>query len=260
VKIYIPTIGRRNKQKSAEALLDSDIDFELVISNREPRPRKHFPYIRCPEKGIRATRQWIMDRARGKLIMLDDDLSFHIRSKDGKTFKICSPSQLKVMFRAIEEALDIYAHGGILERFMGQTQPRHMKSNSRYIHVLCYNKALFPTPMPKYRTEVGEDFEMNLHLLTLGRPNFVLTEYAAENIPYAPGGCNTWRTQGLELKETLKLEKLFPGLVRVVSDNPSEIEANWKEAAKMNLRTRINWKKAAQIGKENYPTRFPRLP
>lgn len=257
MKIYIPTIGRRNDQKTAETLTEARVDFKLVIPEGESQ-FVDYECLHCPEKGIRATRQWILERVKGKLVMMDDDLDFFTRDLDGNTFHRAKNSEIRAMLLKIEGLLDTYSHGGIQGKFMSQRQPRDVKFNSKYLQVLCYNKNLFPIPPPRFELEVAENEEMNLKLLTRGCPNFVLTEWTIDNKPYAPGGCNVWRTNELEFRETVKLSKLFPDLVRVVQTDPDKIKADWKKAPKLNLHTRINWKKAIEQGLKDYPRRFPR--
>lgn len=257
MNIYIPTIGRRDNQKTAEMLAEAGIDFILVIPESEKKI-KGYTCLPCPAKGIRATRQWILEQAKGKFIMMDDDLDFFIRSSDGKKFNRSTPKQVKMMCWSLEAMLKDYAHGGVLERFMAQTQPRKWKNNGKYLHVLCYNKNLFPNPHPKYELEVTEDMEMNLKLLTSGRPSCILTEYAADNVCYSTGGCNVWRTHKLEYQEHKKLEKMFPDLVKVIIEDPDKLKKNWNMKAQTNLKTRINWKKAYEQGVAQHPMRFPR--
>ena len=227
MKIYIPTLNRPGRQRTAEALRESNVDYCLVLCDIDENKYDH-PYIVTDVYGIRATRQWIMDQAEDKFVMMDDDLRFHARRSDTK-FEEATPNDVGLMVNTLDMMLDQYAHGGVTEKFMSHTKPRNYVENARYYHILGYNKAMFPEPRPTYRVEIGEDHDMCLQLLTTGRSNFVLTEWANDDKSHAEGGCNSWRNPELEVQEAKKLCELFPGLITHV-DGPN-IRISWKKAA-----------------------------
>lgn len=229
MKLYIPTINRQGKQKTAAALDTAGLPYTLVVP---PDQVKDFPgddVLACPAKGIRGTRQWIMEHGKGKFAMLDDDLTFYKRTKDGKLFRPITGEALRAMFKVIEAYLDSFAHLGLTDKFMSQTKPRGCCHNGRFTHLLAYNKRLFPAVHPTFRVEVCEEHDVNLQLLLAGKASVVLTEYSKGESPRAPGGCNTWRHQALEEKACKKMESLFPGLVKA---DGIKIRVNWRGAAK----------------------------
>ncbi len=232
MKIYIPTIGRADKQRTAEVLRAAGLDFVLVTSDTDPASYAGWPHVVIEEYGIRDRRQWILDNAEeDKVIMMDDDLRFFFRAEE-KKFRQADPTEVACMVNAVVAMLDHYAHGGVTDRFMCNAQPRIFKENSRYYHILAYNKALFPDPAPRYTLYTSEEQEMNLKLLTAGKKNFVITEWTTDDVPYAPGGCSMWRTPDLETQEAKKLAEMFPGIVTNTG----------------GPKNRIAWKKAAQQG------------
>lgn len=235
MKIYVPTIQRGPDLKTTYMLKNMGREHFVVAPTGEHRSDELLLW--CPEKGIRATRNWILDFHRDnfpndpKLVMLDDDLEFWERNSEGTKF--FRTDDISLMLHNIQVMLDEYAHGGVCEKYMSQTRPRTASFNGRYYHLLAYNTSLWPHEF-RARVEVGEDHDINLQLLTAGRSNFIITEWANADRPYASGGCSTWRTTDLELREANKLSTLFPGLVKVVQipGRPCKIQIAWKKAAK----------------------------
>lgn len=177
------------------------------------------------EKGIASTRQALLDFVgSGKLVMLDDDLSFYSRSSCGLKFADISNDNraIKRLFSEIEGALDGFAHVGIADEFRASFKPRESAIGRRYYQVLSYNIDLFPTPPPKFgRLEVNEEMDFHLQLATVGCYSKVLTEWTKKSKPYSVGGCSTWRTAELELREHKKFVKLWPELVFMKKHAPS---------------------------------------
>jgi hypothetical protein len=230
MKIYIPTLNRPGRQKTADMLRAASIDYTLIVSDADPNLYRA-PFTLCPEWGIRATRQWILNTSDDpKVVMMDDDLRFYYRSTNGARFFAAEPNHVGLMVKALEMMLENYAHGGVCAKFMSNAHPRNYALNSKYYHILAYNRELFPVPVPQYRCEVGEDHDMNLQLLMAGKPNFVLSEWANDDKEHALGGCDTWRTLQMELDNGRMLAEYFPDIVRVVG---RRVHIKWKEAAKI---------------------------
>jgi hypothetical protein len=217
-----------DKQKTARQLDFAGLDYTLVVPLEDVEQYAKFKNVLgCPDIGIRATRQFIMDTARkGKVIQLDDDLTFYRRSDDGKKFYPIEGESVYEMFEFIGEMLDGYAHLGLVDKFMSQSQPRIMRHNGRFTHLLAYNMDLFHVK-PQYRVEVCEEHDYNLQLLLAGHPSCILTEFSKVETPRAPGGCNTWRHDQLEVDACKEMERLFPGIVQA---DGIKIRVNWKKA------------------------------
>lgn len=243
LSIYIPTVGRVGKQPVADLLKAAGAPFQLVTPRNEVRLHVHAGYavLPCSAKGIRATRQWILDRhAGGKVLILDDDLTFWARNAGGDRFsRFEHPDETRRLLKKISLYLDDHAHGGIVEKFMSQSRPRNVVHGGRYFQVLAYNLSLFPNPMPKYRVEVGEDMDMNLQLLKAGKQSFILTEFTKTDREWAPGGCLLMgRNEKTLLQESQKLARLHPGIV-TLKETLKEGSHNW---------LKISWRNAQKEG------------
>lgn len=231
--IYIPTLNRPLHQPVAAMLTAAGVPFTLVRSPKDTVAENvysdmGFPVQTVDTWGIRATRQAIMEMAPSQFIMLDDDLRFFVRNEDGVHFHKADPDDVYKMITYIDFMLYEFAHGGVMPRFMGNRAPRGHDENVKYYHVLAYNKELFPTDRAiEFRTEVGEDHDVNLQLLEAGCRNFVLTEFAQDDKEGASGGCSTWRTLEKEYAEADRLAELHPGLVKRVEHR---VYIQWKRA------------------------------
>lgn len=87
--IYIPTLGRTNKQITYDGLPDfvKDITY-LVIQPHEKKLHQDKKILVLPKsvKGIHNTRKWIYEKGKGTIWgMFDDDLVFQKRIGSKKT-------------------------------------------------------------------------------------------------------------------------------------------------------------------------------
>ncbi len=250
MKIFIPTTGRAGKQKTFERLIAAgDVNWPMYLvagkGERKVIQDKLGPVdvLECPFDGIHRVRQWILDaNPAGKVVMLDDDLEFYARKANGKWPK-ADNGDLRRLFTAIDMALEKWAHGGVCEKFMSNHRPEQPQFNKRYFHILCYNTSLFPHPRPKFRTATGEDHDMNLQLLKAGKAGFLLTRWAHADKPWADGGCNTWRTQKVNVDACRDLADLHDDVITL-----KKTDKDMKNHGGTSFTMRINWRKAAQIG------------
>lgn len=231
--IFVPTLNRPMRQPVAEMLSAARIPYTLIRSPRDTVAESvytdmGFPVVTVDTWGIRETRQAILEMPAERIIMLDDDLRFFVRHREGARFRAANPTDVKAMIAELDYKLDRFAHGGVMPRYMGNRAPRDFTMNVKYYHVLAYNKALFPKDRTiAFRTAVGEDHDLNLQLLEAGCRNFVLTEWAQDDNEGASGGCSTWRTVELEYREADRLAELHPGLVKRVHHR---VYVQWKRA------------------------------
>jgi hypothetical protein len=242
--IYIPTT-KRSKRQITWSLIPSTTKHKvcLVVPNNEIEDYDWIPtqIIGLEERGIMATRQAILNYQIGrqkeqpKFCMLDDDLTFHVRSEDGKKFKRCTPDEVECMLDEIERNLLISAHVGLCEKFMSQSQPRG-STISRYYHVLAYNLDLFPPNTPRFRLEIAEDLDFDMQLRSQGCLPCVLTEYTKTDTSHAEGGCATWRTFEIENRVHYQLAKLWPGKIKIL---PPGSHPKFPQLTKL----RISWTK-----------------
>lgn len=233
MKVFIPTRGRVDSQRTAEAVAAAGYTPTLVCStsdecNYEGLYGGEYSIRRVPAEGIRATRQYILLLAAGeKHVQMDDDLRFYAREPTGK-FRKAEQDEIAAMMEWLESSLDRYAHAGVVEWFMCNTRPRGEIHNTRYVHVLGYNPKLFPVPEPHFRLETHEDQDFNLQLLTAGCPSVISCEWTHNETPWSSGGCNSWRTEQLHDKQTEKFRYLWPNLIKLNKKGNPVI--SWKKA------------------------------
>lgn len=242
MKIYILTYGRPHKQTTANELNEARIPFTFVLSKSDPLLDEYKAdfkdaSITVASNGATITekRQWLFERARGKFIMLDDDLWFRRRKADG-SFVRAKSADLAHMFQHIERLLDWFAHGGIVDEFMCHTRPRGQKLGGRYNQLLAYNKDMMPRPYPKFRVPVGEEHDVNLQLQARGLVSCVNTEWTKHAGPYyAPGGCSDSRASVAKEREAQKqFQRLWPHLCQI---KPSK-------GSRTGIRVAVAWRKA----------------
>lgn len=246
MKIYIPTRGRPDRQPALEALIAAGAEVTLILSSGDKTiDEYHDNYVgKCerievPAHNIAEKRQAILEiSGRQRFAMLDDDLRFYARSKDGKRFTIATPDQLRDMLAKVEQALHFNAHVGLADKFMAQTKPRTAVFYGRYNQFLAYNPKLFPKPAPKFRLITNQEHDFHLQLATQGRPPCILTEYSKNATFYSKGGCSHYRTPALERKMFREMKKLWPELVTL-----KKIER------RPGLRMQVAWKKAVELGR-----------
>lgn len=182
---------------------------------------------------IRDKRQKVTDCCHGgKLLMLDDDLTFYKRHRYGKIFvKIHDEIQTTEMLRAIEQALDAHAHVGVADKFMSQTLPRGGTEGRRYNQVLGYN---LDVARPEFRVAINEEHDAHLGLVRRGHPGYVLTEWSKGSTVYAAGGCSAWRSPEIEMRAHEEFAALWPRYV-TVTENVAAISGRG---------VRVAWSKA----------------
>lgn len=240
MKIYIPTRERGKRQITSGVLSEAFRNHTIVETNGDNIGQgKYHNVISIAPMGIRATRQYILDDAfrmkHGKIMVMDDDLTFRRRKPDG-SFTKATTNDVRDLLAQVEEHLNQYAHVSMCDEFMCQHQPRGIKTHGRYNSFVAFNLTMFPTPRPSYRIEINEDHDMNLQLQAAGLPPAIMCEWTRSTKPYAAGGCNTWRTAEVELRGHLELAMLWPDLVKVmpVKNGMSghAIRVKWKNALK----------------------------
>jgi hypothetical protein len=222
MQIFIPTRGRPNHQPTAEALTAAGIEFRMVCSldddtlvqylNRYGRTVRVVGTIDISEKRqaiVRLNRR-ATDR---KILMLDDDLRFYTRKRDGK-FRKSTVRDIVRMLSKIAEALNEHAHVGLVDKFMSQNQPRGVKHSGRYNQVLGYNLAMWPRGV-KFRLPINEEHDVHLQLSQSGLRPCVLCEYSKDGSYYSKGGCSSWRTPHVEMRSMKEMARLWPDYVSI---------------------------------------------
>lgn len=247
LRIFIPSRGRPHRQPTLELLLSVGIKPIMVCTKSDPELlkykalcKKHGLLIRVYDAtSIREKRQFILDSHKGKMLMMDDDLTIFQRSVDGKKFQKIGRLGMKKLLKWCDKTLDKHAHVGLTDKFMSQTRPRGHVVGGRYNQILGYNTSMFPKKTHiRFRTMVSSDHDVNLQLTTNGLPPAITCEFSKDATYYAKGGCATWRTKEVEIAAHNELARLWPGIV-TVRDDPSKIGG---------ILVKFRWKKAFEMG------------
>lgn len=255
MKIFIPTRGRPNRQPTADAFYTAGVPYHLVCTESDvtlPQYVKEHgkaTILIADTKTLTEKRQWIMDHtARNDVVlMFDDDLGFYVRERARPGFLKADSGGVRAMIRWFGDALKEYAHAGLVDKFMSQTQPRGTKNGGRYNQVMGYNKARIWDRMarrgiknfPRFRLPLNQEHDFHLQLLAMGLPPAISCEFSKDAKYYADGGCSAYRTPELELEVFDELKRLWPDFVRLRAT---------KHAIGGRAAT-FNWRKAAQMGK-----------
>lgn len=253
--IYIPTLGRTNRQETAQALHVAGIPFLLVCREAESEPLRSrgFPVLVEPNdlpRGIGHTRQFIMDyHEHNRVIMMDDDLSFARRGKrtDNPLYlSPCTPEDIREMINLIEDHLDNgYAMVGISSREGNNRKEGEWSENTRIMRVFGIHKPSFVAAGCDFTAmKVMEDFDVTLTLLTHGYKNIEINTFT-NNQPGSnmDGGCKEYRTLETQKEAAFTLSAKYPGLVTPVE---KETKGSWGGGVRTDVR--IAWKKAYTSG------------
>ena len=84
-RIYIPTIGRCDKQITWQNLPQKYKNITTLVVNFEDKEKYDKPTLLLPKgiKGIASIREWVVKQAKEeKICMLDDDLNFVYTKKN----------------------------------------------------------------------------------------------------------------------------------------------------------------------------------
>lgn len=249
--IYIPTKGRGpRRQHTYEALVKAGVtdEYEVRLLVADEDEYEQFIRANMPVTihhygpGIMASRQYVLDSAPNKVLMLDDDLNNWAErvELDGKVKFIRDDAAPLFAVRKIKALLDQYTHAAIGHRQMANTQPL-LNIGGRALRALAYRADIVRDLGLRYELEVMEDFEMTLKLLTRGHPNAIYYGVVQDQKGSdMPGGCQGLRTLGVHNACAQRLAAMFPEYVKL------------KEAGGWDLGTRLDvtvqWKKALNHG------------
>ena len=142
-RIAIPSRNRADKQKTLYNLPESvwpNVSIFVPDFNVDEYKQKlpsEVKIVSVSENGIRATRQAMFDSVEnGKILMLDDDLTFWKRNKEGNKFKRIDKEETGGLIEAIVCLLDIFTAVGLTDKFMSQTKRRNFQEFQRFNDVL----------------------------------------------------------------------------------------------------------------------------
>lgn len=256
--VYIPTLGRVNKQITAQSLKAAGIDYRLVCRKTEALDLFGNGYQVLVEpadlpKGIGYTRQFIMEQDDGEeqAIMMDDDLVFAMRGKreDNPMYlSPCDQTDIFAMVRwltlATEEATP-YGMAGISSREGNNRKEGMEGENTRIMRVFAINKKKFKASGANFTNlKVMEDFDVTLSLLLAGYPNIENHMFTSnQNGSNIQGGCKEYRTMETQCDAARQLAAKYPLYVQTVE---KFTKTSWGGGVRTDVK--IAWKKAFKAG------------
>jgi len=245
MEIFIPSSGRPLSQVTYHALPKELRErVKIVVPPDEVWAYRKYPIITHKRvvRDICKVRQWILERAHNKFIMLDDDLVFAIRREDEPTkFRPATHADIVHLFETVESLLGGYAHVGIATREGGNRNTADYLENGRMIRALAYCARVVLQEKARFdRVRGREDLDMTLQLLRRGLDNkivnWAVTNQGGSN---SKGGCAQWRTFEVMDETAKQLHKLHPEFVRLVKKTTktawgggtrTEVVISWKKA------------------------------
>lgn len=223
MKVFVPSRSRFDRSLTLEALQGQWPGVVLVVPAAQAA--RYTPLARrmgcgvlaCPHDGIARTRQFCGERAKGKFIMLDDDLRFYTRrSFEDVSLTMFVKGDMRRMLDAVNRLLDTYAHVAVSARG-GNNQLKDFPfvTNKRPLRVLAYRRDAF-LKATHGRVTIMEDFDVTLQLIAMGYQNAVLVQYAQDQPgTQEAGGCSDYRTHKLHEQNVRRMAVLHPGLVKL---------------------------------------------
>ena len=245
---YIVTHKRPNNQVTLRSVPDATLVVQLdqYSSYRQAWPDQ--PILTLPEHvtTMGETRQHmakgVSPQHDGKIILLDDDLSFYHR-KDPNHYKLTNAEDTDVadMLNAVWSALDTYAHASVSAREgQNNVSPEDSKPVGccRYMRLVAYNTFLWPSHIKCDRVNGMSDFDTNLQLLRSGLPSIVFTRWAQSHpATQSEGGISEQRTLEKHAKEVDFMVEAHAPFVTGVDKNDKgpfgkrrEVRVQWKKA------------------------------
>lgn len=244
---YITTLGRADDQVTLRQvphaiLVVQDHEYDL---HRAKYPGQSILSLPPSIRTLGATRRHMLEvvapEVGGKIVLLDDDLTFLFRPKAGDWhLKLATGEDMMILWLRVGLALDKYAHVGVSGREGNNRFGDEPEESTRYMRVLCYNTSLFPPGVEVGRVDGMSDFDLNLQLLRAGRKSLVFTRWAqGHRGTQQPGGCSGQRSQESHTREAEFLAAAHPGLVKLRQKSNktggdfgtrTEVTVSWKKA------------------------------
>ena len=244
---YITTLNRVASQITLKQVPWATL---VVQSHEAAAYREAYPdnrVLSLPQeiKTLGPTRKYMLDQVSwkhdGKIILLDDDLSFAYRNVEGDYhIKVATPEQVEHMFSEVELALEKFCHVSVSGREGQNRLPDEPVNNCRYMRFLAYNTCLFPPGIHVGRVDGMSDFDLNLQLLRAGKPSLMFTKWAqGHKGTQTPGGCSEQRSLESHAAEVdFMVEHHSPFVKSYFKDDKGAGEFGKRKEV------RVQWKKA----------------
>ena len=260
ITIMIPTMGRVNKQKTLSELSSAlSARTILLVEDDEFDDHDIMHGSRCNVlalptniKGIADIRQYAVDICKTPfLFLIDDDMVFFKRKPDSVKLERCTTMQQEELFKTLVEWLDFdeFPLVGLSARQGNNHVEQDYREATRQMNFHGINISRFNDLGLKFNgSEVMEDFNLVLSLLTKGIPNRVMYQYCWNQLGSgAIGGCSQYRTPELQRECAEQLEFDYPDFVTVVEKTN---KTGWK-GLETRTDVRVQWQKAYQWGLAN---------
>ena len=262
--IYIPTLGRSDKQVTYNSLPDEWKEKTiLVVQKHEEEIYKE----RCGDEKIFAlpgnittiapTREYIVKMLGGKsyFCMFDDDLKFYKTRMSGETEgpgkTLMTDDDFTEMFTQMFTWLqkDVI-HCALDLTWNPPDRDNSYKENTRICGNVFYNGFKLPKDIEWARIPIQEDMDVNLQLLRSGYANRVSNVWRIDpGQTQTDGGCKqSGRTLELHNMTQHRLQQLHKPYVKVVS-KVAKNSGEWSGEKKLSLR--VDWKGAFNSSKVN---------
>ena len=248
--VCIPTLNRVESQPTFGCMPESHLENVKLVSHKDEvnayATRWGKKYIlSCPAKGIAPTRQWIMENAKAKyIIMFDDDMTFNIRTGEGVKIIKAKPEEVGNMIDLLVDWLgEGFVHVGVSARQNNHQVEDEFVEIGRMNNAYGFNAKEFHKAGAAFRLQLMEDFDVTLTLLRAGLPNRVTYKYAwGQMASGAKGGCSSYRNDETQKAAAFALKKLHPFVVSVVKKTSAKPWGGFKSATRFDVN--IGWKKA----------------
>lgn len=258
MQIFILTMGRLDAQVTANALPPKLRRKAVLVCGPGEKAaleargwgKQVGEVVEQPKgvKGLPFVRQWIMDNAeQRRIVMLEDDLRFFLKTGANRRIVSSSNDKIEEAFAWMGTQLKQVAHCGMSPRFLNWQHPGPHIEATRMGYVLAYDRVRAKEADCSFTNNMQwhtcmEDFHMTLQLLRAGLINRVQVDHVCSpGTSNAAGGASMWRTLERHNESAKRLAKNHPGYVRVVE---KKAWAGLGEAGINRLDVVVQWGRA----------------
>ena len=247
-KIYIPTLGRVDKQTTWENLPPFLKDITvLVVQPKEKDLHGDKSILVLPENnmGICKTRKFLYEYAKNQRYgVFDDDLIFlKRRSKGSRPVKTeMSSDDWSELIDTTDKWFDNNISVSALRIGILPPTYKDFLNNTAAYTAYFFNGHVLPQSNElDWSIEIGEDTHLILQLLERGYSNRVWDKFVFHQKEYAEGGCNTYRTSKL-INDCY--QKLIDAHPKYVSNHHGQKFRTKKFNNEEILKLNMKWKQA----------------
>lgn len=233
VKIFIPTKGRPNKQKTYELLMSLGLKPVLVV---EPQEEKFFigkNYVVLPEndKGISFSRNWIMDFSRKNgydyIVQIDDDVNSFWRKYGNRNKK-----DNKCFLDALKTFIEYKGYCGLEYKQISWCQNNEFSYNHSVEVCLMMYLPCIPEEI-RFDSKSKEDKDFAIQLIIKGFETMKMNEFSfsVPTVGTNDGGLHDWYASKKDSDASYyMLEKWGKDIISIKFKNDGRIDAmvNWK--------------------------------